>query len=279
MDLQPNFYQAYIEVAAKYLEFKTTKFNSKANEYFEKFFTSSPKVKNSKIYEMYGVTLTRLGKDHDDETYFFKAFEAFEQALKLDSASANLLGNYSSSLSSLAERKKDLDLFEKALIYSKQAIKLESKNYDLITNQADILASFGETLKNEKIITEALDIYMSVIESNNDHTKAKRNYNFTLARLAAYKKDHQLLAQCIKLLEAQSTHIEHLYYNIACLYALLNDFPKSRELLLLAEQKKDLPNNSYKHLLKDSDLDNIRNELWFTELLERLKEKEDNKVA
>ncbi len=64
-------------------------------------------------------------------------------------------------------------------------------------------------------------------------------------------------------------------YNLACLYALYNDPINSKELLLKAEKLNALPSKSYQHLHKDTDLDNVRNEQWFMELIERLKEKEE----
>jgi len=69
-------------------------------------------------------------------------------------------------------------------------------------------------------------------------------------------------------------------YNLACYYSLKNQQENAKIHLLHTEQHNTLPLNPYKHLNEDKDLDNIRNEPWFIELLERLKEKEpNNKVA
>ena len=69
-------------------------------------------------------------------------------------------------------------------------------------------------------------------------------------------------------------------YNLACYYSIINELDLSKENLLHAEQHDTLPNIPFKHLLEDKDLDNVRNEQWFIELLERLKTKEEaDKVA
>ena len=63
-------------------------------------------------------------------------------------------------------------------------------------------------------------------------------------------------------------------YNISCYYAITNNCELAKTNLLHAEQHSTLPENSFKHLSEDEDLDNVRNEPWFIELLERLKTKE-----
>jgi len=279
LKINPNFHHANLEVANIYLGIKKPKYNIKANKHFELFLNQVPNIKDSQIFEGYAISLTRLGKDNDDEMYFTKAFEYFERALSLDTSRANLFGNYSSSMSSLATRKNNSSLFDKALIYAKKALMLQPENLDLKTNYADILATYGENTSDEEKINDALECYKKIINLDKNHHTAKGNYNVSLARFAALKRDSKKFSESIKFLEEQFLDAENRDYNLACLYSLSNDFLNAKKLLLKAEKSNNLPNNPFHHISVDKDLNNIRNEPWFIELLERLKEKEDNKVA
>lgn len=276
LKINPKFHHAHLEVANIYLGIKKPKYNIKANKHFELFLNQVPNIKDSQIFEGYAISLTRLGKDNDDETYFTTAFEYFERALSLDTSRANLFGNYSSSMSSLATRKNNSSLFDKALIYAKKALMLQPKNLDLKTNYADILAAYGETTSNEEKINDALECYKNIINLDANHHTAKGNYNVTLARFAALKRDSKKFSESIKYLEEQFLDAENRDYNLACLYSLSNDFLNAKKLLLKAEKSNNLPNNPFHHISVDKDLNNIRNEPWFIELLERLKEKEES---
>ena len=275
LKINPNFHHAHLEVANIYLGIKKPKYNIKANKHFELFLNKVPNIKDSQIFEGYAISLTRLGKDNDDETYFTKSFEYFDRALSLDTSRANLFGNYSSSMSSLATRKNDSPLFDKALIYAKKALMLQPENLDLKTNYADILAAYGETISDEEKINDALSCYKNIIHLDENHRICKGNYNVTLARFSALKRDSKKFSECIKFLEEHFLDTERRDYNLACLYSLSNDFLNAKKLLLKAEKHNNLP--SISHLTKDKDLHNVRNETWFIELLEHLKVKEETK--
>lgn len=186
-----------------------------------------------------------------------------------------MFGNYSSSMSSLATRKNDSPLFDKALIYAKKALMLQPENLDLKTNYADILAAYGETISDEEKINDALSCYKNIIHLDENHRICKGNYNVTLARFSALKRDSKKFSECIKFLEEHFLDTERRDYNLACLYSLSNDFLNAKKLLLKAEKHNNLP--SISHLTKDKDLHNVRNETWFIELLEHLKVKEETK--
>ena len=273
--LEPNFYQAYIEVAFFALQFKTYKYDKKSCDFFEEAFKLKTNIKESEFFEGYAIALTRLAKHEDNEIIFHKALTKYQKAIAIDPNRAVLLGNYSSSLSSLASRKKDVDLFEQALDISKKSIDLKPDSDALLGNYADILASYGECISNENMIDESLLLYQKALKINPENLIIKGNYNVTTTRLAAAKRDEKLFYESIVLLKDHLMDANSRDYNLACLYALYNDPINSKELLLKAEKLNALPSKSYQHLHKDTDLDNVRNEQWFIELMERLKSKEE----
>ncbi|MGH1401633.1 MAG: TPR end-of-group domain-containing protein, partial [Acinetobacter tandoii] len=101
-----------------------------------------------------------------------------------------------------------------------------------------------------------------------------------LLGLGRIKQDESLFEKAFVQYESALKIQPNETYNLACYYALIRDSEKSKINLLHAEKHDTLPKNSLKYLKEDTDLDNVRNEPWFTELLERLKAKEEaEKVA
>ena len=110
-----------------------------------------------------------------------------------------------------------------------------------------------------------------------DHADHLGNYGSDLAKI---KQDESLFEKAFVQHESALKIQPNKTYNLACYYALIRDSEKSKFNLLHAEKHDTLPKNSLKYLKEDTDLDNVRNEPWFTELLERLKAKEEaEKVA
>ncbi|MBM3455394.1 MAG: transglutaminase domain-containing protein [Bacteroidetes bacterium] len=66
----------------------------------------------------------------------------------------------------------------------------------------------------------------------------------------------------------ESTTIANIYYNLTCIYSLLNN--KASAITCL-KKAIEVGYNDYRHIQEDSDLDNIRNEKHFLALNEQLK--------
>jgi hypothetical protein len=59
-------------------------------------------------------------------------------------------------------------------------------------------------------------------------------------------------------------------YNLACIAALQGEPDECRRWLNLCAEKGKLP--SRKHMIADSDLESIKGEPWFTDILARAKD-------
>ena len=91
---------------------------------------------------------------------------------------------------------------------------------------------------------------------------------------AQLKQDNDLFDQAFEIMqEGLKLNSKHTY-NLACYYSLTDQSDQCRVNLLHALQCDTLPQDPYRHLSEDKDLDNVRDEQWFIELLERLKAKE-----
>jgi len=94
------------------------------------------------------------------------------------------------------------------------------------------------------------------------------------------KTYNALLSEYLAIYEKLSAHekkqqaylLGNIYYNLTCIYSLLNN--KTSALTYL-KKAIDVGYNDYGHVQNDSDLDNIRNEKEFIELNKKLKQTGD----
>ena len=228
----------------------------------------------------YGSALLGLGRIKQDESLFEKAFVQYENALKIQPEHTNNLGNYGNALSDLAKIKQDESLFEKAFVQYENALIIQPEHADHLGNYGIALSELAKIKQDESLFEKAFVQYESALIIQPAHVDHLGNYGSALSELAKIKQDESLFEKAFVQHESALKIQPNKTYNLACYYALIRDSEKSKINLLHAEKHDTLPKNSLKYLKEDTDLDNVRNEPWFTELLERLKAKEEaEKVA
>ena len=228
----------------------------------------------------YGNALLGLGRIKQDESLFEKAFVQYESALKIQPEHANHLGNYGNALLGLGRIKQDESLFEKAFVQYESALKIQPEHANNLGNYGNALSDLAKIKQDESLFEKAFVQYESVLKIQPEHANHLGNYGNALLGLGRIKQDESLFEKAFVQYESALKIQPNETYNLACYYALIRDSEKSKINLLHAEKHDTLPKNSLKYLKEDTDLDNVRNEPWFTELLERLKAKEEaEKVA
>ena len=228
----------------------------------------------------YGNALSELAKIKQDESLLEKAFVQYENALKIQPEHTNNLGNYGNALSDLAKIKQDESLFEKAFVQYENALIIQPEHADHLGNYGTALSELAIIKQDESLFEKAFVQYESALIIQPEHADHLGNYGSALSELAKIKQDESLFEKAFVQHESALKIQPNKTYNLACYYALIRDSEKSKINLLHAEKHDTLPKNSLKYLKEDTDLDNVRNEPWFTELLERLKAKEEaEKVA
>ena len=131
--------------------------------------------------------------------------------------------------------------------------------------------------QDEKLFNKACEQYEKTLDINPKESTYLLKYSNVLLHFYRINSNEHIFDRTFEILKRSLILQPHeTAYNLACYYALKKDFELSKENLLHAELYNTLPENSYKHLVKDEDLDNVRNEPWFIELLERLKSKDEN---
>lgn len=136
------------------------------------------------------------------------------------------------------------------------------------------LSKLASLKQDESLFEKALEQFEKALKIQPDHANILGNYGAALLDLAQIKQDESLFEKAFLQYERSLNFNPNKTYNLACYYSLANALELCKANLLHAEQHNTLPHNSYTHLNKDKDLENIRNEPWFIELLERLKPKD-----
>jgi tetratricopeptide (TPR) repeat protein len=166
----------------------------------------------------------------------------------------------------------DAKQFEKCFELYKQGLMIKMDHLGCNSNYAALLSEIAKSESDENLFKKAIEQYEIILKIQPDDIDVIGNYGVTLMAFAKLNNNQDIYDQAFKLLEKNIKVDPHNTYNLACYYSIKNDFELSKENLLHAEKHKTLPPNKY--LSEDQDLENVRNESWFIELLERLKAKE-----
>ena len=94
----------------------------------------------------------------------------------------------------------------------------------------------------------------------------KRDVKTYLALLSEYLSIYEKLSTDLK--KEHAYELTNIYYNLSCIYSLINNKPLSINYL---KKAIDAGYNDYGHVQMDTDLDNIRKEKEFLELNKKLK--------
>jgi Tfp pilus assembly protein PilF len=127
----------------------------------------------------------------------------------------------------------------------------------------------------ERLFLAAEGKYEAALKIKPDQHEALNNWGATLAERAKRASDpaeaERLFEAAERLFEAALNLAPGRTYNLACVMALRNRADECRRYLEIAETANTLP--SADHLMTDDDLAAVRDEPWFTALVERRRNK------
>ena len=201
-----------------------------------------------------------------------------ESTLGLNSAAIdNIMWAYDKQ----ARLLKDSNKYDEAFDLYKNAEKINPKHTGCLFNHALLLQIYAKSQNDrENLVKESINQYKKCLVIDNDDLKALINLSNVLLDYSHLKQDTDLIEQAFEYIQKALKLSPNETYNIACYYSIKNNSKLCKDNLLHAEQHSTLPHNPFNHLSEDKDLDKVRNEQWFIELLERLKTKEEaNKVT
>ena len=192
----------------------------------------------------------------------------------------DILGNYCHSLLSYANTFNDSNIYEKSKYYLELYIEKNQDDPSALVNYGFTLyklATFNTDMQKYQDCLIILEKLIKLGQSDNFITKLYVN---TLIRIASLNNDEKFYEKAFEHLTTLIKDDPYATYDLACYYSVRKRFELAKKYLLDCELNGYLPKSGHNHLVNDEDLSNLKNEQWFIELLERLKEKElKNKAA
>lgn len=257
----------------------------KNNDEFQKSFdiyVQALNIKNDHVgcTVNYGNALLAFTQQEKSVSIFTKANIQYEKALKIEPDDINILGNYGISLQGLGILKQDEILLNNSCKQFEKILDIEPDHVMTLRYYAISFSQLAQLKQNVSFFKAACMQYEKLLEIQPDHVNTLSNYAVTLLKYSILNSDTSLNSRANSILEKSLLlNANETYYNASCYYALSNNTKSAQNYLLEAEKNFTLPINSFKHLSDDEDLNNVRHEQWFIDLLERLKEKEQNNKA
>ncbi len=216
---------------------------------------------------------TKTGDEADQ--LFALAGEKYRQALEIKPDKHEALNNLGNVFLEQAKTKtgEEADnLFSLAGEKYRQAIEIKPDMHDALNNWGTSLSDQAKTKTGEEannLFALAGGKYQQVIEIKPDMHTAMDNWGYTLVEQAKTKTgeeaDNLFALAEEKLYDAEKIQPGAGSYNLACICALQNKEDECRKWLETSQQFGKLP--SREHLLKDTDLESVRECEWFKALL------------
>lgn len=237
-------------------------------------------------YLKWGTDLGNFAKSKsgaDADRLYLEAFEKYQNAIEFKPDYALVYSNWGTVLGYLARTKSGADaerLYLEAFEKYQKAIEIKPDDSDTYCKWGTDLGYLAITKSGvdaERLYLEAFEKYQKTIEIKPDYVLAYLNWGTDLGDLAKSKSIEEatlLFRQAIeKLMLGENLEPGSCAFNLACFNSLLNDLPQAIHWLTVGIDLGTI--TSYKELDEDPDLDNIRSNTEFQEILSRLKAKEE----
>jgi tetratricopeptide (TPR) repeat protein len=250
-------------------------------EYGEKL---PPEAKDSvfQAFVMGGNALLNQGKlNQDDEAdrLLEQSIERYKAALKIKPNMYGVFYNWGLALSYKSVSKQSEEAFillEQAIEKYKMSCKINPYYNKALHNWGLALSNQAKLKQGEEIdslFEQAYDKYEATLKTQSDMHEALVNWGSALSEQAKKKhgfEQNELFEKARKkLYEAEGIKPGSGSYNLACIAALKNEEEECEKWLMNSYDFNVLP--SREHIDKDTDLKNVRDKVWFKELIGKLK--------
>lgn len=205
---------------------------------------------------------------------FEEAAERYGQAVETKPDMHEALNNWGKALADQARLKQGEEgdeLFALAYEKYKRALAVKPDKHETLGNWGNALSDQArrtEGTEADGLFAAAFEKYERAVAMNPDDHAALDNWGGALL----YQAHHKRGAERDRVLNEAETQLRKAarlqpdeVYNLACLHILREDVEEGRRLLLKAKDVGTLP--PQEHLLSDPDLEVVRDEDWFAELL------------
>jgi len=274
----PTHYGCSHNYALSLSEFAVQNQNEKkfeeAIQQFEK--TLKIQTKNANSMFSYANTLLQYAYFKQEEHVYLKAFNYYELSLSIQPDNFKFIFNYAVAQRELAQLTQNKNLFLKAIDNYEKTLNIKSDELEVLNSFCWALIFLTKLAPNKAYANRAIELLEKSLLIKPDDPNTLEIFSSALLTFLRVFNDDIYLSKAHNTLQRLIIASPNKTYNLSCYYSIMNNVELTKENLLHAEQHNTLPSNPYKHLNEDKDLDNVRTEQWFIDLLERLKEKEQN---
>ncbi|QBQ54555.1 TPR end-of-group domain-containing protein [Nitrosococcus wardiae] len=176
------------------------------------------------------------------------------------------------------------DLFEAAYKKLSSAALLDNSNAEIFHYWGLVLYDQAQRKQGKdakELYKTACEKFEVALRLEPDNAKVMNDWAAALIEQAKNKPDKRAEAfygeAKEKITAAEALEPGVGAYNLACIHSLRGEQKACQKYLEQAHQADNLP--PLRHLKVDKDLDNVRNEKWFKNFLEKLAEEEEIKAS
>jgi adenylate cyclase len=253
IDIEPGFGKAWAGLAYTY-GFEYMYFNA-ARESREEALRSSARA--LELAPDLPESHVSSGIAHCMSMDYEKADSEFRTALQLDRGSYEAWYFYGRSKVHEGDPRRAIELFE-------GAARVRPEDYQSMLLQAQLYVSLGEPDKAMEVTRIGLERARRILELNPDDVRAWNLGAFALLRLGHKEEAERWMQKSVEAAPRDSI----VHYNATCFYALAGE--KEKALDCLEQCLVKVGNISREWLEHDSDLDLIRSEPRFREIVDTL---------
>lgn len=213
----------------------------------------------------WGTVLFKLAELKKDEDLYQKSIDKYQKSIAIKPDDPKAFNNWGGALYHLAKLKDDEDLFQQSFDKYQQAAAIKPDDHDAFYNWGIALAGLAKLKGNEALFKQSFDKYQQAATIKPDMHEAFYSWGNALLSAFQLTKNEGYLKKAAEVLETAEKLKPDVVYNLACLFSVVNEKDKCKEKLLRCRYAKTLPDIA--HLREDKDLENVRNEPWFEELI------------
>lgn len=257
----------------------------KALEYFTKVIECTQGRVPAEFWNDWGVAHMKLAELINDQSCVESAIEKFERALGMtgngskqyipSSVDPSWVYNYACALDFLGSFTEDIGKHDKAIQLLTHLINEVPMTPHLRYNLAMALSNYAELTDDIEAYQRALDNFQFFLSHENEDGAAWNDWGLTLINFAELihesthpEKSRLLYEQAEnKFLHAIALGVTEAFYNLACLYSLLENYPAAMHYIEKAEMAGALP--PIDDILHDAWLDGLRQTPHFRHFLAR----------
>ncbi|KIA98527.1 hypothetical protein OA93_08475 [Flavobacterium sp. KMS] len=214
-------------------------------------------------YENWAYILRSIAKAEKDEKLYFESIEKFKLAFERNGCSTDFFLIWADTLHELGSLIDDKTFYIESIEKYKKAANLNSTNGIIFSNWGSALFMFAKKDDDIGLFDEAFEKFKIAHEISPGNYEILEKWGTILAEYAKLKNKPELLDDSLKLLNT-AVNLGGKSYNLACIYALLNDKLNSFALLEKSLKNKEIP---LEHVKQDTDWDLLKNNRDFQRII------------